>query len=76
MDQSIEAIIATMLFLGAFAFSQYILLWAYSSVVSGEVEEIKTDIASMVSSSIVMENSCSHQKWASWNPSSTPEQYG
>ncbi|MCQ5362472.1 MAG: hypothetical protein NO482_03505 [Candidatus Methanomethylicia archaeon] len=76
MDQSIEAIIATMLFLGAFAFSQYILLWAYSSVVSGEVEEIKTDIASMVSSSIVMENSCSHQKWASWNPSSTPEQFG
>ncbi len=76
MDQSVEVIIATMLFLGAFAFSQYILLGAYSSIVSREIEEIKTNIASMVSSSIVMENSYSYQKWANWTPSSSPELYG
>ncbi|MEM2080575.1 MAG: hypothetical protein QW104_07840 [Nitrososphaerota archaeon] len=76
MDQSVEAVIATMIFLSALAFSHYIIFGAYSSILSREAEEVKTNLASMVSSSIVMENSCSYQRWASWTPSSNPELYG
>ncbi|MEM3433627.1 MAG: hypothetical protein QXU33_02560 [Candidatus Methanomethyliaceae archaeon] len=76
MDQSVEAVIATMIFLSALAFSHYIIFGAYSSILSREAEEVKMNLASMVSSSIAMENSCSRQRWAGWTPSSNPELYG
>ncbi|MCX8182636.1 MAG: hypothetical protein N3D12_05910 [Candidatus Methanomethyliaceae archaeon] len=76
MDQSVEAVIATIIFLSALAFSHCIIFGAYSSILSKEVEEVKTNIASMVSSSIVIENSYLCQRWSSWTPSSNPDLYG
>ncbi len=76
MDQSVEAVIATMLFLGSLAFFHYVIVGVYSSVLNGEYESIKASMASLVSSSIVIENGSSYQKWLSWVPSSIPDSYG
>ncbi|MGQ9758968.1 MAG: hypothetical protein ACUVQ5_00115 [Candidatus Methanomethylicaceae archaeon] len=76
MDQSIEAVIATMIFLGALTFSNHVLVETYSSILNREYEGIKMNLGSLVSSSIVIENACSYQNWVSWTPSSNPESYG
>lgn len=76
MDQSIEAVIATMIFLSFLVFSNYIMIGAYSSVLNKECESIGMNMGSLVSSSIVIENACSYQNWQNWVPSSNPEFYG
>lgn len=76
MDQSVEAVFATMIFVSALACSNSIIFGAYSSILSKESGSVKTDIAAIVANTIVTENSLSSERWIGWNPSSDPDLYG
>ena len=76
MDQTVEAVIATMIFLAFLAATNYISLGIFSSLATRETDATYEDMASVISSSVVLQNNASASLWNEWVPTTDPGVYG
>lgn len=76
MDQTVEAVLATMIFLAFLATTDYISLGIFSSLAAREADATYGDMASVVSSSVVLQNNASASLWSEWTPTLDPGVYG
>jgi len=76
VDQTVEAVIATMIFLAFLAATNYISLGIFSSLAAWETDATYGDMASVISSFVVLQNNASASLWNEWVPTTDPGVYG
>jgi len=76
VDQTVEAIVATMIFLAFLAATNYISLSTFSSLAARETDATYSDMASVISSSVILQNNASASLWREWVPEPDPGVYG
>jgi len=76
MDQTIEAVLATLIFFLLISMMNYVSLGLYVSATAREAGAVLNDYSMIVSNIMIIENGNRTASWSLWSPLTDPDAFG